>query len=304
MSMPSSSSRPPSLSTQRPILENICDLDNAVEFARSRRSSDLLPDHPVWDVYDVGPEDESVRPDDELLGSRYGSISVRSDVSIESHRRSSSDLPRIPDLRRSTSSSRSHSATHNSDDVDQALCDSTRTSRSLASGSRDIHRCRSDSRQSFDEHFEHSIRSAESQASKADKSTHDVSDVPAHLSILPGSPGLGQQRSSTKVDPSSMTTSTTIPNGVDSSLRRSTSQRVIGFFSDLLRSSNSSRSISDQIQTPKSSASLREEQAGQKELSLEDKNAKDDHEQDVETYRNQEGDRRSRGMSLDRPSGR
>jgi hypothetical protein len=96
------------------------------------------------------------------------------------------------------------------------------------------------------------------------------------------SPSLGSQ---------SLQTSTIKMTEIESSLRRSTSQRVIGFFSDLLRTSTSSRSGSDQVQTPTPSLSVsgsRGQGMDGNELSVEELGAEDQGGYDDDDYEEEE----------------
>lgn len=91
----------------------------------------------------------------------------------------------------------------------------------------------------------------------------------------------------------SLQTSTTTRNDSETSLRRSTSQRVIGFFSDLLRTSTSSRPESDRIQTPRPIRSVSaEEETNGNEISVEDVGVEEQEVSEEQAY--QQDDRLSR----------
>ena len=91
----------------------------------------------------------------------------------------------------------------------------------------------------------------------------------------------------------SLQTSTSTKNDSETSLRRSTSQRVIGFFSDLLRTSSSSRSESDRIRTPNSIRSVSAgEGVGNDEISVEDVGVEEQEVCEEQEY--QQDDRLSR----------
>jgi hypothetical protein len=105
----------------------------------------------------------------------------------------------------------------------------------------------------------------------------------------------------------SLETSTSNKNDNENSLRRSTSQRVFGFFSGLLRTSTSSRSGSERIQTPDSNRSVSAEaetdgnELGAKELGAEqqdeyendDEFEEEDYQLDGRPYRRDLGESRS-----------
>ena len=90
----------------------------------------------------------------------------------------------------------------------------------------------------------------------------------------------------------------------ENSLRRSTSQRVIGFFSDLLRTSTSSRSGSDQVQTPTTDRSVSgeegvdENEMSAKEMGTGEQEGYEEEEYEEEEYQLDSRDRR--GLSESR----
>jgi hypothetical protein len=102
--------------------------------------------------------------------------------------------------------------------------------------------------------------------------------------LIPAGP-VDYDTSSSSHGSQSLQTSTSNKNDNENSLRRSTSQRVIGFFSDLLRTSTSSRSGSERIQTPNYNRSVSTEaemdgnELGAEELAVE---RQGEHENDDE----------------------
>jgi len=99
-------------------------------------------------------------------------------------------------------------------------------------------------------------------------------------------------------------TSTSDRDDNEKSLRRSTSQRVIGFFSDLLRTSTSSRSGSDQVQTPITDRSVSGAEGvdgnemGAEETDTGEREGYDDEEHEEEEYQlDGRHDRRNLGES-------
>jgi len=115
----------------------------------------------------------------------------------------------------------------------------------------------------------------------------------ARLDILHSDENVYRDASFSSQGSQSLQTSTSTKNDSETSLRRSTSQRVIGFFSDLLRTSSSSRSESDRIRTPSSIRSVSAgEGVGNDEISVEDVGVEEQEVCEEQEY--QQDDRLSR----------
>jgi hypothetical protein len=238
-----------------PSVDHDSDDSKNVETARSRRVSGTSSVHPVWDIRDGEPEDR---------------LSQDFDTSV---------------LRRSTSRGSMHP------DVDSlVLSIGNRSAASEISFSSPRHLASSlpvDARLDLttsSSRSHHSVRlltDAERVRSVSPDISHSLetsSRLQRPRSTEPGD----YQTSFSSTGSDSSQPNETSKNDSQTSLRRSTSQRVIGFFSDLLRTSTSSRSGSDQIQTPTSNLSVsvsRAEELDGNELSVEHMEEQDNHEE-------------------------
>jgi hypothetical protein len=200
-----------------------------VEIARSRRVSDISSVHPIWDTGDVEPEDRSIHFFGDRLGRSTSRESMRRDDRLLEF--SIGNMSEATEI--SITSSRRSGPTL---PIDLHLGQSTSSDRSR--------------------HVAY-LSTEELDLSASPSISHPLkTSTSGRLQISHRGEAADYGKSSPSLGSQSLQTSTIKMTETESSLRRSTSQRVIGFFSDLLRTSTSSRSGSDQVQTPTPSLSV------------------------------------------------